>query len=128
MLIVLDSMPLSLLAHPAAQPSAVTWAARLLAAGHRLVIPEIIDYEDRTSAAGLLQSPCESYPLRVLVGPQPLAMRASNRLESTDSRGWLDKRQLSRKGLGSEASISCWTPTSNLPSSAIRKFSSAIIA
>jgi hypothetical protein len=47
MLIVLDSTPLSLLAHPAAQVSVVAWAARVLGAGHRLVIPEIIDYEVR---------------------------------------------------------------------------------
>lgn len=47
MLIVLDSAPLSLLAHPAAQPSSVAWSARVLGAGHRLVIPEIVDYEVR---------------------------------------------------------------------------------
>ncbi len=47
MLIVLDSAPLSLLAHPAARSDVVAWAARVLGAGHRLVIPEITDYEVR---------------------------------------------------------------------------------
>ena len=46
-LIVLDSAPLSLLEHPAARSDVVAWVARVLGEGHRLVIPEIADYEVR---------------------------------------------------------------------------------
>jgi hypothetical protein len=46
-LIVLDSAPLSLLAHPAARPDVVVWATHVFGDGHRLVIPEIADYEVR---------------------------------------------------------------------------------
>ena len=48
--VFLDSGPLSLLANPnnSAQPVACRqWAADLQAAGHRLVVPEITDYEVR---------------------------------------------------------------------------------
>lgn len=48
--VVLDSAPLGLLANPNNTRAAVacrTWANDLSAAGHRLVVPEIIDYELR---------------------------------------------------------------------------------
>lgn len=47
--IVLDSTPLGLLAGPPNPPgtACTAWADGLLAAGHRVVIPEIIDYEVR---------------------------------------------------------------------------------
>ncbi len=48
--IVLDSTPLGLLCHPNPGPTAVackTWATALLANRHRLVLPEIVDYEVR---------------------------------------------------------------------------------
>lgn len=48
--VVLDSTPLGLLAAPPRIPAAAActaWADSLLAAGHRVVIPEITDYEVR---------------------------------------------------------------------------------
>ena len=48
--IFLDSTPLGLLADPKITPAvtAITaWAVSLLTAGHRLYIPEVIDYELR---------------------------------------------------------------------------------
>lgn len=47
--VVLDSTPLWLLVGPPNPPgtACTAWANGLLAAGHRLVIPEIIDYEVR---------------------------------------------------------------------------------
>src|SRR5438067_763100 len=50
MVVVLDSGPLSLLAAPlrvSGAGSCRQWASTLLAAGHRIVIPEIADYETR---------------------------------------------------------------------------------
>lgn len=48
--VVLDSGPLGLLSnpnHPAPVVACRAWAAALQAAGHRIVLPEIIDYEIR---------------------------------------------------------------------------------
>jgi predicted nucleic acid-binding protein len=48
--VVLDSSPLGLLSNPNHPPEVVAcraWAAALQAAGHRLIIPEIADYEVR---------------------------------------------------------------------------------
>ena len=48
--VVLDSHPLSLLANPASTPTIVAisaWATSLLAAGNRVTVPEVIDYELR---------------------------------------------------------------------------------
>lgn len=50
MTVVLDSSPLWLLAQTRSNPVAAAcqqWAADLLAAGHRLALPEIADYEVR---------------------------------------------------------------------------------
>jgi predicted nucleic acid-binding protein len=49
-IVFLDSHPLSTLAGPSGAPAvtAITvWAVSLLAAGHRLYVPEVIDYELR---------------------------------------------------------------------------------
>lgn len=49
-LVFLDSHPLSILADPKVSPtvSAITaWAISLVAAGHRVYVPEVIDYELR---------------------------------------------------------------------------------
>jgi predicted nucleic acid-binding protein len=45
--IVLDSYPLGLLSHPTPDVNLAKWAAACQAAGHKLYIPEIIDYEVR---------------------------------------------------------------------------------
>ena len=48
--IVLNSGPLSLLSHPRAKPPVVAcrqWADSLLAAGRRVIVPEITDHEVR---------------------------------------------------------------------------------
>ena len=48
--VVLDSTPVGLLAAPPRIPLAAAcdaWATALLAAGHRVILPEIIDYELR---------------------------------------------------------------------------------
>lgn len=50
MIVVLDTGPLGLLANPKPRPAVIDcrrWADDLLAAGHRVVIPEIADYEVR---------------------------------------------------------------------------------
>ncbi|MCI0704905.1 MAG: PIN domain-containing protein [Planctomycetia bacterium] len=49
-LVVLDAGPLGLLCDPRPRPDAIAcrqWAADLLAAGHRVIISEIADYEVR---------------------------------------------------------------------------------
>ena len=49
-IVVLDAGPLGLLCDPRPRPDAVAcrrWATDLLAAGHRVIIPEITDYEIR---------------------------------------------------------------------------------
>ena len=48
--VILDASPLSLLSNPNHPPDVVAcraWAATLQAAGHRIVVPEISDYEVR---------------------------------------------------------------------------------
>lgn len=45
--ILLDSGPLGMIAHPRADPAIVNWVNDLLAAAHRLIVPEIADYEVR---------------------------------------------------------------------------------
>lgn len=48
--ILLDSSPLGLLSSPASSPQVAaiaTWSVSCLAAGHRLDVPEVIDYELR---------------------------------------------------------------------------------
>jgi predicted nucleic acid-binding protein len=48
--VLLDSGPLGLLSHPHNSPQPVAcrqWAARLQAAGRRVIVPEITDYEVR---------------------------------------------------------------------------------
>ena len=59
--ILLDSTPLGLLANPGNKPVVLRcrrWAADLAAAGHRVIVPEIADYEVRRSLlrAGLMTS------------------------------------------------------------------------
>ena len=46
-LVVLDAGPLGLVANPKGRPRVVQWARDLLAAGVRVVVPEIADYEIR---------------------------------------------------------------------------------
>lgn len=45
--ILLDSSPLGALSHPTPDVGIVQWAAACSAAGHKLYIPEVIDYEVR---------------------------------------------------------------------------------
>ena len=48
--VILDTTPLGILCHPANPPHAVAcrqWVADLLAAGRRVIVPEIADYELR---------------------------------------------------------------------------------
>lgn len=48
--VVLDSGPLGLLTNPHATPgpmAAKTWLSRLVRAGRRVILPEIVDYETR---------------------------------------------------------------------------------
>lgn len=50
MIVVLDSTPVGLLCHPRNPPKAAEcrqWLNDLLNAGHRVILPEIIDYETR---------------------------------------------------------------------------------
>lgn len=63
-IIFLDSNPLSLLAAPKIRPivqSITNWAASLVAAGHIIYVPEVIDYELRRELlrAGKMQSVVE---------------------------------------------------------------------
>jgi len=71
--VVLDSTPLGLLAAPPHIPVAAActaWANALAAAGHRLVVPEITDYEVRREL---------------------LRLRAAARVRQLDGlRGWMD--------------------------------------
>jgi predicted nucleic acid-binding protein len=48
--VILDAAPVGILCHPRNPPHVVacsTWVTQLLAAGHRLILPEIADYECR---------------------------------------------------------------------------------
>jgi predicted nucleic acid-binding protein len=45
--ILLDAGPLGMISHPRPNPTIVAWLRRLLAAGVRVVVPEIADYEVR---------------------------------------------------------------------------------
>ena len=45
--ILLDSYPLGALSHPKPDIGIVKWAAACQSAGHRLYVPEVIDYEIR---------------------------------------------------------------------------------
>ena len=68
-LVVLDAGPLGLLCDPRPHPGAVAcrqWARDLLAAGHRVLIPEIADYEVRRELlrAGRTKSVAELDHLR----------------------------------------------------------------
>jgi hypothetical protein len=45
--VLLDSGPLGMIVHPRAAAAIVTWVNDQLAAAHRLLIPEIADYEVR---------------------------------------------------------------------------------
>ena len=45
--ILLDSYPLGILSHPKPDPDILKWAAACQAAGHKIYIPEVIDYEVR---------------------------------------------------------------------------------
>jgi hypothetical protein len=71
--VVLDSTPLGLLAAPPHIPAAAactSWANALVVAGHRLIIPEITDYEVRREL---------------------LRLRAVSRVRQLDSlRGWME--------------------------------------
>jgi len=53
--VVLDSTPLGLLCHPRQPPPVVAcrqWITHLLAAGRRVIVPEIADYEVRREFFG----------------------------------------------------------------------------
>ena len=45
--VLLDSGPLGMIAHPRIDPAVATWVNTLLANGDRVLIPEIADYEVR---------------------------------------------------------------------------------
>ena len=45
--ILLDSQPMSALSHPTPDPDIIYWARRCQSAGHRIYVPEVIDYELR---------------------------------------------------------------------------------
>lgn len=45
--VLLDSGPLGMIAHPRANPEIAEWLRRQLGSGVRVVIPEIADYEVR---------------------------------------------------------------------------------
>jgi len=45
--ILLDSFPLGALSHPAPDIGIVKWVAACRSAGHKLYVPEVIDYEVR---------------------------------------------------------------------------------
>ena len=52
--VVLDARPLSQIVHPRKFKEITAWLGRMVDAGHRVVIPEIVDYEVRR---GLLRIP-----------------------------------------------------------------------
>ena len=56
--IVLDTGPLGKIAHPRRNPEVTAWFDHLLAAGYRVILPEIADYEVRRELllAGLTRS------------------------------------------------------------------------
>ena len=56
--IILDTGPLGKIAHPRRNPEVTAWFDRLLAAGYRVILPEIADYEVRRELllAGLTRS------------------------------------------------------------------------
>ena len=45
--VLLDAGPLGMISHPRPNPTIVAWLRRLLAAGVKVVVPEIADYEVR---------------------------------------------------------------------------------
>jgi len=70
--VILDSSPLGLLSNPSGTPQPVAcraWAKDLIAAGRRIIIPEVADYEVRrelirtksTRALAILDSLCATY-------------------------------------------------------------------
>jgi predicted nucleic acid-binding protein len=95
--VVLDSTPLGLLCGPPARPDVATarqWRDALVMAGHRLVIPEVIDYEvrrellraNKTASVGRLTA------LRAQLEYLPLGTAAMERAAEL----WADAR---RRGL-----------------------------
>jgi predicted nucleic acid-binding protein len=94
MVVVLDTGPLGLLAHPGAKPLVVRckrWLNDLQSAGHRIVLPEIADYELRRELhlLGSMRSLAELDVLGVTLDYLPLttpAMRLAAELWATARR------------------------------------------
>jgi hypothetical protein len=99
--VVLDSTPLGLLADPRQRPNPVAcrhWALALLAAGHRVIMPEIADYEIRRELlrARRSSSVSELDSLRSWIEYLPIATRAMKRAAEL----WALARQTGRQTAG----------------------------
>jgi predicted nucleic acid-binding protein len=92
-LILLDSGPLGMLAHPRPNPEIVDWLQKRLHANARVVIPEIADYEVRREflLKGLLKSRIRLDQLKISLDYEPITtdvmLKAAEFWAATRKRG-----------------------------------------
>jgi predicted nucleic acid-binding protein len=77
-IVLLDTGPLGMVAHPQPDEEIVTWLARLLAEGVKVLIPEVADYEVRRELlrAGMVKSIARLDQLKATLGFLPIASEA----------------------------------------------------
>lgn len=101
LVVVLDSTPLSLLSGPPMKKdvtAARKWRDALVMAGHRLIIPEIIDYEVRRELLRA-QKPASAARLTALRGQLQYLPLATAMLERA-AEIWAEARQKGRPTAG----------------------------